>query len=295
MSLDEELQPIIVHLSRGYSRSVLEENNLPLEKVDNYIAALQNIEISAYSDIASAVSSKEPIILQNDNDWSKADIRPDLVAKIAEHANKGPSLILGLYHYGGGLVYNTPDTAFVTFDAHNDSYVDQEFKDYANGSFLAFREGPSFVMGTNVWSNDKNKVAWAKPKNSESLIEKIPENIVLSLDIDCYDKNVTNAFRYSNEFHIFEGLVKKLGGTTHFSEQDVLNLTSKIIEGRNVKALDISEYNPFQELEIPQVGLTSQSLDSVTKSLKEIDTNSLPTVGLLKRYVDHAVDKMYSN
>lgn len=287
MSLEKQIQPIIITTPPGYYMNAMRKQGFYLEDdICKQGEAFRKFEEMAYRDIITSVSDVEPVVMVNTNEIFPEDTRQKLASVVAKYSENYFPIVMSLYHYASGMVFDKPDVAYVTFDAHNDSDFHEDNAEYNNGNFLAFRKGESYVLGTSVGLGPKTtKIASRRKANS--LVDKIPNDIFLSLDIDCYESDVTSAFRYNNAVFPFEKSLRKYGLIhPHFTEDEVLELSSKIVNGRNVLGLDLSEYCPlieFFDLDLQKHGSTT---------IGEFDYSTLPTVGVLKRYLQHVIGEI---
>lgn len=248
--------------------------------------AIYDFETKVYADIASAVTSRKPIVVDAERftHLKEDEVRKAIALEVAGIVGDRPALIQSRKHYMSGLCYDRPEVTMVTFDAHNDSERDNDYGyTYFNGSFLDFRKGRSFALGTYVKTNS-SKTKPVSPGRSARQAMRIVGDVYLSLDVDAYSKQVTEAFKVENNLTLFDALKKSLGLRTNFRERDVLDISRCIAKNANVVGLDISEYVP--EMEIPPYVETE-------KDLANLDPDTLPTVRVLKDYLRNVCSEMY--
>lgn len=248
--------------------------------------ALGDFEMRIYSDIASAVTSRKPIVVDAERftHLKEDEVRKAIATEVANIVGDEPALILARKHYMTGLCYDRSDVTMVTFDAHNDSERDNDYGlTYFNGSFLDFRKGNSFALGTYVKTNSL-KTKPVSPNKSARQAREITGDVYLSLDIDAYSTKVTKAFKVENNLTLFDALKKVVGMRTNFREEDVLDISRYIARNTNVVGLDISEYIP--EKEIPSYVRTEEDLANLSPDV-------LPTVRVLKDYLRNVCAEMY--
>lgn len=247
---------------------------------------LGDFEMKVYADIASAVTTKEPIVVDAERftHLKEDEVRKSIALEVARIVGDRPALIQSRKHYMTGLCYDQPDITMVTFDAHNDSERENDFGyTYFNGSFLDFRKGRSIILGTSTDSNS-TKASHYDVKRSARKADSITGDVYLSLDIDAYRTDVTRAYKVDNILTLRDGIKRIFGLSSNFTEKDVLDMSRSIARNANVVGLDISEYVP--EMEIP-------SYVETEKDLADLNPDALPTVRVLKDYLRNVCAEMY--
>lgn len=159
----------------------------------------------------------------------------ELIGKIANSDSKKPIIIGSSHHLTAFAIDDSVD--FVYFDAHSDDYSTEIFH---CGSFINFMCGKHYCIGardSDFNNKDKRKVTLLKFDESEKIIgQPFRERIFLSYDIDVFHCDITMAHAWGD--FGYEGRM--------FPEQ-VKDLSTKIVEGRDLIGINVAEYLPFYE------------------------------------------------
>ncbi|MBN2052554.1 arginase family protein [Candidatus Woesearchaeota archaeon] len=241
---------------------------MSLEELLTVIVPYSEKEKEIYARILCEIGLKEPVVVDPYQHkvmiWKKMQLNNDgIIREVAGIIGDKKSIILSGTHYPIAECYNNIQAGLVTFDAHNDSYIDKDslFNSFSgDGEFLLRRKGKTYILGTNIGTHDplKIKVFNAKKINNIKKIT-LPNNIFLSLDIDVFDPSITQSHHRPHT-----GLFKR----KYLSFEDVMRTTQYLTKDRNVLGVNIAGYDP--ELEAPPyktAELLKQYLGSILEKI----------------------------
>jgi len=245
-----------------------------------------------YRDIILSVGLREPHvfyfpdILKNENEeiyWDQgkyrskfSDIKEFFAKDIAASLDDRPCVILSSRHCPAAYCFNDGSTAFITFDAHNDSLQSISFWDippfhyglFGEGDFLLKRKGETHIIGTSITSEASQIPTYKASKAHEVLGKKIPSKIFLSLDIDVFDSSVTQAHYWPHQSWI-DGLARFFHYKNHMFFEEVKDLSVKLAKGREVKGVHVAGYEPlFDEPGLKTAEMIKSYLSSVLDEIK---------------------------
>jgi|GEM_PF-4344650 len=210
-----------------------------------------NIHKEKYQEIIASLGLTEPIIIEKYP--LKSEWRKDLANAVASRVGDKKSLIFGERHYLITYCYNDSHTALITFDAHNDSFplekrllYDEEISnDISNGDFLLQRKGETHIIGTRIKS-DVPRIKTYPPRKRKAyklLKDQIPNKIFLSLEIDVFDPEITQAHYYPHD-SIIDEVAKFFGYRRFLNFEECCELSISLIRNREVVGINIAGYAP---------------------------------------------------
>lgn len=210
---------------------------------------LNEKEEEVYTKILKSVGLKPFIVEASKYNAGNRYDKKRLAEDIAHIIGQKKSVTLGRWHSIMAFLYNNEDTSSVIFDAHCDAIQIPEAPYFNDGNFLTERKGETHIIGTSIkplGRESKIKV-YPRIKMRQALNRISSENFFLSLDIDVFSRNVTNAHHYPHN-----GLLERIGGKLfgydgHLSFEEVLNLSEELIAGKNLLGVNIAGYNPMLE------------------------------------------------
>ena len=201
-------------------------------------------QIAVYMDILSGVGLPKPQIVSANNKSQE-----DIACEVAEIVGEDRSVSISPKHYIAAFCYNDGETAFVTFDSHRDYYITMH-PTFGNGSFLRYRNGEIYIVGSDmefIGPNPPKQIKVYPPKKIDRVIQAdIPPKIFLSLDIDVFDEEVTKAHNWPHD-GLVERFERAIGIKTHLSFEEVLTLSQQLLQGRTLMGVNIAEYCPQLE------------------------------------------------
>ncbi len=207
--------------------------------------------IEKYREIAERLGIKDIVEFEETGDAQTDAIA---IGEIANSSNKKP-LIIGLEHYLIAYIGKEPEsTDKIIFDAHADDEFAPKVNELPNffydGSFVNFMKGDCYFMGIrdSEFQYKSNAEKEGRPLGKSILLryyesERIAKllfknKIFLSLDTDVFSPDVTTAHRWSEPPFGYEG---------RMSFEQVRDLSSKIVQGRELVGMNIAEYAPFYD------------------------------------------------
>ena len=224
-----------------------------------------------YHDIVTSVGLPPPIVVGSTD-------KEDIARKVAALVGERRSVTIGRKHYICAFCYNDEETALVTFDADTDYPFYGNLADsplsFGNGTFLNERQGMTYILGSNVKSDNQRVKVYPPRKIEKVLKEDIPEQVFLSLDIDVFDKEVTEAHDRPH-YDVIKRLERALGIKTHLSFEEVLALSQQLLRGRTLVGVNIAEYDP--QLEQPPYK-TAELLKRYLKGVLSNDSHHNPNL-----------------
>ncbi len=163
--------------------------------------------------------------------WPEVDAKK--VGEVAKSSDK-KSLVIGLGHHL--MAYVGDDSIdYVYFDAHSDDNINGGNNPFSCATFINHMRGRHYVagVGEGVYPNG-SKARWFRHKEAEKIVEQpFRDKIFLSYDIDVFDPSVTTAHGWGNSGRMLPEQVK--------------DLSTRIVEGRNLVGMNVASYKPHRE------------------------------------------------
>lgn len=155
------------------------------------------------------------------------------VGELVKLISKKP-LVVGLGHHL--MAYVGGDSVdYVYFDAHSDDNLNGENDPFNCANFINHMQGRHYVagVGEGVYPTG-NKTRWFRHNESEKIAEQpFRDKIFLTYDVDVFDPSVTTAHGWGPYGRMFPEQVK--------------NLSSRIVEGRNLVGMNVASFKPYKE------------------------------------------------
>ena len=192
--------------------------------------------------------------VQRDDSKLDQECKLRLAQQVAALVHEKPSVILGQMHYLSAFCYNDEKTDMVIFDSHKDSWGG--LNNFNNGSFLDWRAGKTYVIGSDFTYTENNRLKIFSPREADEILkERISDNVFLSLDIDVFNRATTWAHHW----------VTERGSFTSLSPEKVTALSGKIFRSRRLAGVNIAEYDPNLETPYRTANIITNYLKAVMR------------------------------
>ena len=176
----------------------------------------------------------------------------DAAEEVASYAKDIPAVLLTDEHSDIAFWHNEPDVGLVVFDRLVDDHHEYDYVGITSSNFLNHRRGKVYVVGSK--EKPRNKLIRVySPDDAEGIIkqqspeEQLPDKILLSLDIQAFGSDVTQAHYYTPPGFLERAVDSLRGKKTTLSDEDVTSLSIQLAKHRQLLGINISGYIPSME------------------------------------------------